>query len=66
MASRIEVHDLVTFVEHVEHQKGKYIKIVLKRLERSGALTPEIRKHILDGFGSYARSIYHAWYDVED
>jgi len=66
MPSRIEVKDLVTYVEHVEHQKGKYVKQTLRRLEAEGVLTPVIRKHVLDGFGSYARSIYKPWYDVED
>lgn len=36
---------------------GKYVKVILGRLEEAGVLTPEIRKAVLDTFGEYARDI---------
>lgn len=66
MTSRIEVTDLVSFVEHVEQQKGKYVKQIMRRLEKDGLQNPLVRKHVLDGMNSFARSTYRRWYDVEE
>lgn len=64
--SRIEVKDLVSLVQFVEQNKGKYAKQTLRRLEREGLNDPITRKHVLDGMNSFARSIYRRWYDVEE
>jgi hypothetical protein len=37
--------------------RGKYTKQTLTRCESSGILSTETRKHILDGFGDYAREV---------
>ena len=51
------VEDLVTIIRVVHHFKGKHIKQLLTELESLGALTPEVRKAVLDNFNEYARSV---------
>lgn len=55
--SSLEIQDLVALVRQIEHHKGKYIKSTLALMEKSGGLTPETRKVILDGFNNYHRQI---------
>jgi hypothetical protein len=66
MATHIAVPDLVDLVRHIEHQKGKYVKQTLARLEQEGKLDKVTRKRVLDGMNSFARAIYRPWYDVEE
>lgn len=64
--SRIDVDDVMSFVKHVEQQKGKYVKQILRRLEKDGLIDPRTRKHVLDGMSSFARAVYSRWYEIEE
>lgn len=67
MVKKIEVTDILQAARYIQHQRGKYIKQVLEALEKSGSLTPEVRKAVLDGFNDYARTLCkYVGYNVED
>ena len=56
----LRVDDVVALAKHVHHQKGKYIKSTLSRLEAQQdnvALDHEVRKIILDNFNDFARAV---------
>lgn len=55
--SSLEIQDIVTLVNALEHQKGKHVKTVLIQLERINKLDPITRKIILDGFNNFNRQI---------
>lgn len=57
MSNNLDVRDLVTLVQAIEHHKGKYIKQTLMLLEKEETLTPTARKIILDGFNNFNRQV---------
>lgn len=57
MSSNLNIQDIVTLVQNIEHHKGKHVKATLMQLERNGKLDPGTRKIILDGFNNFNRQI---------
>lgn len=57
MSSNLDIRDIVTLVQSIEHHKGKHVKTVLMQLERIDKLDPTTRKIILDGFNNYNRQV---------
>lgn len=55
--SSLEIQDIVTLVNAIEHHKGKHVKTVLIQLERGNKLDPATRKIVLDGFNNFNRQI---------
>lgn len=63
----LDVMDVVSIVQFVQNQKGKYVKQTLFTLEQSGNVDTATRKAILDNFNNYARAICRAFgYSVEE
>lgn len=55
--SNIDLQDIVTLVQAIEHHKGKHLKSTLLLLEKSGKLDTATRKIVLDGFNNFNRQI---------
>lgn len=61
-------HGLVfaAVLSQINALRGKYIKQTLTRCESSGTLNTVTRKHILDGFGDYAREVQELLLSVSE
>jgi hypothetical protein len=67
MSNSLELRDLVTLVQAIEHHKGKHLKSTLLLLERAGKLDPVTRKIVLDGFNNFNRQVLRLLdYNVEN
>lgn len=63
----LDIMDILSIVQFVQNQKGKYVKQALSTIEMNGKVDPGTRKAILDNFNNYARAICRAFgYSVEE